>query len=59
MAFTIEMTLRGVLLAGKWRTEDELNHMPTNDKRNFLIVELEKHTNKLRSIFNATMTILW
>lgn len=46
MPFTIEMTLRGVILAGKWRTEDELNHMPTEDKRNCLIVELSKHTNQ-------------
>src|SRR5262249_387310 len=35
----IEMTLRGVLLAGGWRTEDELNGTTTDNKRNTLIVE--------------------
>ncbi len=46
MPFMIEMTPRGVLLAGKWRTEDELNHMPTEDKRNTLIVVLREYTNQ-------------
>jgi Clostridium epsilon toxin ETX/Bacillus mosquitocidal toxin MTX2 len=46
MPFAIEMTLRGVLLAGKWRAEDELNHMPTEAKRNSLIAELANHTNQ-------------
>ena len=46
MPFTIEMTPRGVLLAGGWRAENELNHMPTEDKRNSLIVELANHTNQ-------------
>lgn len=51
MPFTIEMSVRGVLLAGKWRTEDELNHMPTEQKRNLLIVELEQHTNQTAQYF--------
>lgn len=46
MAFTIEMTLRGILLAGKWRTEEELNHTSTENKRNTLIVEMTRHTNQ-------------
>jgi hypothetical protein len=46
MAFTIEMTLRGILLAGKWRTEEELNHTSTENKRNTLIVEMTQHTNQ-------------
>jgi len=53
MAFKIEMTPRGVLLAGKWRTEAELNHMPTNDKRNCLIIELSKHTNQTGQYFQG------
>lgn len=44
--FTIEMTLRGVLLAGRWRTQEELNHITLENKRNTLIVELSKHTNQ-------------
>jgi hypothetical protein len=44
MPFSIDMSLSGVLLAGGWRTQDELNRMPTNDQRNALIVELGKHT---------------
>ena len=47
------MTLRGVLLAGKWRTEEELNHMPTEEKRNALIVEMSKHTNQDVSHFQG------
>ena len=53
MRFTIEMTLRGVLLAGKWRTEDSLNHMTTDDKRNTLIVELVNHTNQSIGYFQG------
>ena len=40
LPFAIEMTLRGVLLAGKRRAEDDLNYMPTEEKRNSLIIEL-------------------
>jgi hypothetical protein len=38
MAFNIEMTVRGVLRAGNWRTEDQLNLMSSEDKRDYLIV---------------------
>jgi Clostridium epsilon toxin ETX/Bacillus mosquitocidal toxin MTX2 len=53
MPFTIEMTLRGVLLAGKWRRADELNHMPTVEKRNALVVELSKRTNQTVKYFSG------
>lgn len=53
MAFTIEMTLRGILLAGKWRTEEELNHTSTENKRNTLIVEMAHHTNQDGGVFQA------
>jgi hypothetical protein len=46
MSFTIEMTPRGVLLAGGFRTEDELNHMITEDKRNTMIVACTICTNQ-------------
>lgn len=46
MAFTIEMTPRGVLLAGGFRTEDELNRTSTENKRNTMIVECAAHTNQ-------------
>jgi hypothetical protein len=42
---TIEMTVRGVLLAGGWRTDRELNITTTENKRNTLIVELAGHSN--------------
>jgi hypothetical protein len=53
MPFKIEMTPRGVLLAGKWRKADELNHMPTAEKRNALVVELSKHTNQTVKYFSS------
>jgi hypothetical protein len=40
------MTVRGVLLAGKWRTEEELNRTSADNKRNTLIVELGGHSNE-------------
>lgn len=40
----IEMTLGGVLLAGKWRTADDLKKMTKEDIRNTLIVELNGHS---------------
>jgi len=43
--FTIEMTTRGVLLAGQWRTEAELSGMSAEDKRNALIVMLVENSN--------------
>jgi len=38
--------IRGVLLAGKFRTHLELNQMSPEDQRNTLIVELTKHSNQ-------------
>jgi hypothetical protein len=38
--------IRGVLLAGKFRTQRELNQMSAEDQRNTLIVELAKHSNQ-------------
>jgi len=46
MSFTIEMTPRGVLLAGGFRSEDDLNRMTTEDKRNTMIVACELCTNQ-------------
>jgi hypothetical protein len=44
MAFNIEMTIRGVLEAGKFRTADELNNMTSDQKRNTLITVLDKYS---------------
>jgi hypothetical protein len=44
VSLSIEMTLRGVLLAGKWRDEAGLKTMSDGDCRNTLIVELGKHS---------------
>jgi len=38
--------IRGVLLAGKFRTQHELNQMTWEDQRNTLIVELTNHSNQ-------------
>ena len=38
--------IRGVLLAGKFRTQHELNRMSHEDQRNTLIVEMTKHSNQ-------------
>jgi hypothetical protein len=38
--------IRGVLLAGKFRTQHELNKMSDEDQRNTLIVELTNHSNQ-------------
>jgi hypothetical protein len=38
--------IRGVLLAGQFRTQHELNHMSPDDIRNTLIVEMTKHSNQ-------------
>lgn len=46
MMFAIEFTLRGVLRAGEWRSEEELRHMTGGDMRNTLIVELSGHSNQ-------------
>jgi|GEM_PF-1403439 len=42
----IEMTLGGVLLAGKWRRADELERMTQEDMRNTLIVEMSQQSNQ-------------
>ena len=49
----IEVTSRGILFAGKWRTQDELNQMSDEDMRNTLIVELSKHTNQPEGYFQG------
>jgi hypothetical protein len=38
--------IRGVLLAGQFRTQHDLNAMPAGDQRNTLIVELTNRTNQ-------------
>lgn len=38
--------IRGVLLAGRFRTQHELNAMSNDDMRNTLIVELTKHSDQ-------------
>lgn len=45
--------IRGVLLAGQFRTQHELNAMSDDDQRNTLIVELSGHTNQPVSHFQA------
>ena len=49
--------LRGVLLAGKFRTQHELNKMSPEDQRNTLIVELTAHSNQsnYQSFDDATL----
>ncbi len=49
----IEMTIPGILLAGKWRTENELNAISANDKRNTLITELNAHSKQKNGYFAA------
>jgi len=38
--------IRGALLAGKFRTQHELNSMSADDQRNTLIVEMARHSNQ-------------
>ncbi|MGC3971892.1 MAG: hypothetical protein QM775_32475 [Pirellulales bacterium] len=38
--------IRGVLLAGQFRTQHELNQMSADDQRNTLIVEMAAHSNQ-------------
>lgn len=45
--------IRGVLLAGNFRTQQELNGMSNEDQRNTLIVELSGHTNQPVPHFQA------
>lgn len=42
----IDLSVRGILLAGKWRTADDLDTMSSEDKRNTLIAELGGHSNQ-------------
>lgn len=42
----LERTLRGVLVGGGWRTSGDCDRMTSDDKRNTVIVELFKHSNK-------------
>src|SRR5215469_1800232 len=53
MPISIEMTVRGVLIAGHWRTEAELNNMTTDNKRNTLIVALTTITNQSVPYFQS------
>src|SRR5271156_4246935 len=46
MSLSIEMTLRGVLTAGKWKTEDELKTYSDDACRNALIDALNDHSNQ-------------
>ncbi|HEX6737464.1 MAG TPA: LamG-like jellyroll fold domain-containing protein [Vicinamibacteria bacterium] len=41
-----ETFIRGVLLAGRFRTKDELNRMSDDDRRNTLITELANRSNQ-------------
>jgi hypothetical protein len=45
--------IRGVLLAGKFRTQHELNGMSSEDHRNTLIVELSNRTNQSAGHFQS------
>jgi len=45
--------VRGALLAGRFRTQHELDGISNDDQRNILIVEMGGHTNQPRSHFQA------
>jgi len=45
--------IRGVLLAGRFRTQQELNAMSREDMRNTLIVEMTKHSNQSTESYQA------
>jgi glycerol-3-phosphate cytidylyltransferase-like family protein len=45
--------IRGVLLAGKWRTKNEVNMMSSEDQRNTLVIEMSKHSNQSAVHFQA------
>jgi CubicO group peptidase (beta-lactamase class C family) len=45
--------LRGVLLAGRFRTQRELNAMSHGDMRNTLVVEMTKHSNQSTESYQA------
>ena len=55
----IEMTLGGILVAGKWRTQDEVNKASADGIRNTLIVELSGHTNQPGGYFHARRMLSW
>lgn len=46
MSFSIELTVHGVLRAGNWRTEEELQRISEDDKRNTLICVLRDFSNQ-------------
>jgi len=50
---TCSITIRGVLLAGKFRTQGELDVMSADNQRNTLIVEMTGRTNKSVGYFQA------
>lgn len=45
--------IRGVLLVGRFRTQQELNTMSHDDMRNTLIVEMTKHSNQSTESYQA------
>jgi hypothetical protein len=51
MPSVIDMTVKGILLAGKWRTEAELEGTSTDNKRNTLIVVLNGLSNQSAQYF--------
>ena len=51
--FTIEMTTRGVLLAGQWRTKAELSGLSPEDQRNNLIFMLDENSNHPAAYFQG------
>ncbi len=49
----VDMTVRGILVAGQWGTEDQLNGTTTDNKRNALIVALNGHSNQSAQYFQG------
>ena len=45
--------IRGVLLAGNFRTQDELDKMSADDQRNTLIVEMVGHSNQSTDFYQS------
>ncbi|MDH4250049.1 MAG: hypothetical protein OEV27_02580 [Nitrospira sp.] len=48
-----DISIRGVILAGKFRTQHELNTMSRNDQRNILIVELAGRSKQSGAFYQA------